>query len=460
MTAIESWGRLSRSTAEVRRVDWRDDALPLRPGDPPALPFGLGRSYGDSCLNDGGVLLLTGGLSRFISFDRERGVLVAEAGVSLEEVLRLTVPQGWFLPVTPGTKFVTLGGAIANDVHGKNHHLSGTFGRFVRRFELLRSTGERVVCSPAENAELYRATIGGLGLTGLITWVELELRRVHNPFIVMETVRFSHVDEFFQLSAESERDYEYIVAWVDCLARGRHLGRGLLMRGNHAPPQFGETPRFAGHRFRVPFQAPPGLVNGLFIRAMNFAYYRKQLRRQSTRVVHYDPFFYPLDSIHRWNLAYGPRGFFQHQCVVPYGGGGRAIHRVLETIAESGTGSTLAVLKTFGRVPSPGLLSFPREGVTLALDFPNLGRRSLELFERIDAIVRDAGGAIYPAKDARMAPESFRSFFPQWTRLRDLADPGFGSAFWRRVTGEGVAQGAPAASLPRSTPPLVEAGGI
>lgn len=439
MTAIESWGRFPQTTGLVRRLDWRDAPLPLEPGDPQALPYGLGRSYGDSCLNDGGVLLVTTGLDRFISFDRATGVLRAEAGVTLASVLDLIVPHGWFLPVTPGTKFVTLGGAVANDVHGKNHHVAGTFGRFVRRFELLRSTGDRLLCSPDENVELYAATIGGLGLTGVITWVELQLRPIHNPWIQAETIRFRHIDEFFELNAESENDYDYLVSWIDCLSRGRSLGRGLFMRGNHASPQFGDVraglPTTPKGKLTFPFTAPPGMVNGATVRAFNFAYYRKQFRKCVSKLVHYEPFFYPLDSIHRWNRAYGPRGFFQYQCLLPLAGGTRPVHELLETIARSGQGSPLVVFKTFGKVPSPGLLSFPREGVTLAMDFPNRGERTLRLFEELDQRVRDAGGSVYPAKDARMSAESFRSFFPRWTELRRHIDPSFGSSFWRRVAG-------------------------
>lgn len=451
---IESWGRLPRSTGNIHKLNWRDELLPMQPGDAPALPFGLGRSYGDSCLNEGGTLLFSTGLGRFISLDRKRGVLRAESGVSLDTILELIVPTGWFLPVTPGTKFVTLGGAIANDVHGKNHHIDGTFGRFVLRFELLRSSGERLLCSPEENVDLYRATIGGLGLTGLITWVELQLRPIYNPGIDSENIRFRHVDEFFELSEESADHYDYQVAWVDCLARGKSLGRGHFIRGNHAGPQpegaRSSLPAAPSKKLSVPFVAPPGLINRFTVKVFNTLYYHRQQRQKVSRLVHYEPFFYPLDAIHHWNRVYGPKGFYQYQCVVPFSGGSRSIHVILDTIAKSGQGSPLVVLKTFGKIPSPGLLSFPREGVTLALDFPNKGARTLELFNRLDALVRDAGGAVYPAKDARMSQESFKAFFPQWEALEELRDPAFSSSFWRRVTGTS-ASAAPSEHLLQSS---------
>src|SRR5690606_29302926 len=200
----------------------------------PVLAHGMGRSYGDSCLNDGGTLLLTRGLSRFLAFDESTGVLRCEAGVTLAEVLELVVPRGFFLPVTPGTKFVTVGGAIANDVHGKNHHADGTFGRFVRRFELVGSDGVRRICSPTENEGHFRATIGGLGLTGIVTWAEIQLRRVPSPFIVQENLKMRGLDDFFRINEASEKDWLYTVAWIDVLARGRRLGRGIYYRGNHA----------------------------------------------------------------------------------------------------------------------------------------------------------------------------------------------------------------------------------
>lgn len=430
---FESWGRHPRPCEqEVRTLHWRSDPLPEAGSS--LLPFGLGRSYGDSCLNEGGILLSTTGLSRLISFDPGTGVLACEAGVSLAEILQLVVPRGYFLPVTPGTKFVTLGGAIANDVHGKNHHADGTFGRHVRRLELLRSDGRRLLCSPTENQELFAATIGGLGLTGLITWAEIQLRPIHNPLVQAESIRIRNLDEFYEVNDASEHDFVYTVAWIDILARGRNLGRGLYNRGNHASPTEADLPRLRWRpRLSVPVDAPGWAINPLTVRAFNFAYYRSQLRRVKAGAIPYEPFFYPLDAVARWNRLYGRKGFFQYQCVVPTRS--EAMREILDRIARSAEGSPLVVLKTFGDLPSPGMLSFPRPGVTLALDFPNRGKRTLQLFEELDRVVLEAGGALYPAKDARMPPELFQASFPNWREFARHVDPRFSSSFWRRVTG-------------------------
>ncbi len=433
----QSWGHYPPVRQEALALVSRDNPLPL-PADEAkrVLPYGNGRSYGDSCLNDAGTLLDARGLDRFIAFDPATGVLRCEAGVLLAEILDLVVPQGWFIPATPGTKLITVGGAIANDVHGKGHHRDGTFGRHVRQFELLRSDGSRLLCSPEQNPGWFAATIGGLGLTGLITWAEVALKRVANPFIDGETIRCDGLDDFFAVSSASDQDYEYTVAWLDCSARGRSLGRGHFMRGNHAPPLAGRKVRTPTGSLTFPFQSPVSLVNGLTLRAFNFAYYHRQLKRETRALVHYDPFFYPLDAIHEWNRLYGPRGFFQYQCVIPREAGREPVREVLARIAAAGTGSFLAVMKVFGSVESPGILSFPRQGVTLAVDFPNRGKPTLALMEQLDRVVRDAGGRGYPAKDARMSPESFRQYYPQWEQLKPFIDPRFSSSFWRRVTGE------------------------
>jgi FAD/FMN-containing dehydrogenase len=431
MRKLESWGRYPKTEQRWRLIHWRDEPLGLENEPGPVLPYGLGRSYGDACLNDGGLLLETRGLNRFIAFDRQTGLLRCEAGVSLAEIIEVCLPHGWFLPVTPGTKFVTVGGAIAADVHGKNHHRAGTFARHVLRFELLRSTGERLLCSRDSHPEWFAATVAGLGLTGLITWAEIQLRPVRSRRIAAESVPFANLSEFFPISAESERDYEYTVAWVDCTARGAHLGRGIFMRGNHA-----ESGPLAARRqaaLRVPFDFPGFVLNPLTVRLFNSLYYWKQLGRRTRGLLDINPFFYPLDAVLDWNRIYGRRGFLQWQCVVPYGGDESTIREILDRIARAGKASFLAVLKVFGDQPSPGLLAFPRPGVTLALDF-RIDAALLRLLDGLDAIVRQAGGAIYPVKDARMSAADFQAFYPQWRRLAEFADPLFSSSFWRRVT--------------------------
>lgn len=427
----ESWGRFPKATPNsVRSLLWRSDALPSNGDCVPMLPYGLGRSYGDCCLNDRGMLLDTSGLSRFISFDAQTGLLCCEAGVSFAEILSLFVPRGWFLPVTPGTKFVTVGGAIANDVHGKNHHRAGTFGCHVTRIELLRSGGERFLCSPAENADLFRATIGGLGLTGVITAAKFRLIPISSPWIAAEFIRFGTLDEFFALNIESDRAFDYTVSWLDSFVTGHDLGRGVFIRGNHAPADAAPKKLRARTQFRVPFDAPAFFLNRPFTRLFNLAYYHARLAR-TKKAVSFDSFFYPLDAVLEWNRLYGRRGFLQYQCVVPYAD---VLRGILDRIARSGLVSFLAVLKTFGDISSPGMMSFPRPGLTLALDFPNQGEPTLRLLDELDAVVADTGGAVYPAKDARMSPERFEQFFPQWREFAVFTDPAFSSSLWRRVT--------------------------
>ncbi len=439
LRSVESWGRVPRGAeTPVVPVVWRTGIV-FPTGRGPLLPRGLGRSYGDSCLNEAGVLLDATPLSRLIDLDA-RGLLRCEAGTSLDDLLGFLVPRGFFFPVTPGTRFVTVGGAIANDVHGKNHHVAGTFGAHVTKLELLRSTGERLTCSPTENPGLFAATIGGLGLTGLITWAEFRLKRIESPFVELEEIRFGGIDEFHQLNVDSERDWEYTVAWVDSLAKGPGLGRGIYIRGRHAPASAGALSRFRppGSLPAVPFDAPELLLGPLTMKVFNEMWFRLR-GRPGTRTGPLAPFFYPLDAVPCWNRLYGRRGFFQYQCVVPHAGGREAARELLERVARSGQGSFLSVLKTFGDLPSPGMLSFPRPGITLALDFANLGERTLRLFDALDEVVVAAGGALYPAKDARMSPRLFEASYPAWDGFARHIDPAFSSSFWRRVTGRKAA---------------------
>jgi FAD/FMN-containing dehydrogenase len=439
MTASEnkreylSWGRCPRprnqSALVVRSLS---EPLPASTGSRSVLPYGLGRSYGDSCLNDGNAVIPMAAFDNFISFDPLSGVVRAEAGTSLASVLDTFVPRGWFLPVSPGTKFVTLGGAVANDIHGKNHHVAGTFGRHVRRFELLRSTGERLICSPSENEGLFKATIAGLGLTGLITWIELQLIPIRSPYLDTRTTKFRNLDEFFDISQESDAIFEYSVSWVDCTSEGQNLGRGLYMAGN-----FSERTKPAKRtKLSLPFpcEAPGWLLNPLFMRSFNTLYYNKQYARVVDGLTHYEPFFYPLDAILDWNRMYGRRGFYQYQLVVPFEQDRSIIKEIFARITRSKRASFLAVLKTFGDITSPGLLSFPRKGVTLALDFPNDGPPTQALMNELDSIVFAAGGALYAAKDARMSPQSFAASYPRLKEFTTYIDPGFSSSFWRRVT--------------------------
>ncbi len=431
MTArtYESWGRFIPSTpACVIAPDWESDIPSFDSLDASILPYGLGRSYGDVCLNNGGTLLDTTRLSRFRRFDRVNGVLACEAGMTLEEILALVVPAGWFLPVTPGTKFVTTGGCIANDVHGKNHHRAGTFGRWVRSLELRRSGGT-LHCSSEENRELFEATIGGLGLTGLITAAEIQLRRIESPFVMAEAIPFHGLEEFQRLSETSDATHEYTVAWFDSF--GGRGARGLFFRASHAAVD--GHPR-ARHAFSLPNASFGSLLNSLSVRAFNAAYFRTS-RHPEPRAQHYDPFFYPLDAVANWNVAYGSRGFVQYQCMTPLSAGLEPIAEIVELAARSRMASFLTVIKRFGAAPSPGLMSFPRPGITLCLDFAGRHASLLPTLDTFDAIVAAANGSVYPAKDARLSPARFRQFFPQWETFATHVDPKFSSSFWRRVIG-------------------------
>lgn len=425
--SARSWGRWppTRATRELPFSD-RGSALPLADAPAGLLAHGLGRSYGDVALNDGGTLLLTRGLDRFIAFDRASGVLRAEAGVSLDEILRLVVPMGWFLAVSPGTRFVTLGGAVANDVHGKNHHGAGTFGCHVRAFELLRSDGTRRVCTPDSDADWFAATIGGLGLTGFITWVEIQLVGIANPSLWVVNRRFRDLDEYWAIDAELGSRHAYSVAWVDCLNRAR----GIYSAGDFAGTLPSPNPA-PSRRRRLRIDPPFSLINALTLRALNAAYYHRPIARQGWQ--RYESFFYPLDAILDWNRAYGRRGFFQYQCVLPPQAMRAASATLFARIEKSGQGSLLAVFKTFGTRRSPGMLSFPRPGATLALDFPNRGTATEALLNELDAIVADAGGALYPAKDARMPSTLFRSGYPALDAFTRFVDPAFSSSLARRV---------------------------
>lgn len=424
-----------RAPHAVVRPHWRDElveAVRLAAANPGgALAVGLSRSYGDSGLNPGGAVVSMAGLDRIHAFDVESGVLRADSGLSLDALIRLALPHGWFPAVVPGTRFVTLGGAIANDVHGKNHHRAGTFGRHVRRLGLLRTDGTMHDLGPDDPGGLFAATIGGLGLTGVIAWAEIQLSPVEGAWLETEDVAFEDLDAFFSLADESEATHAYTVAWIDCAAAGRGLGRGIFSRANlaHDPER---TPHGAP-RAAAPGDAPAGLLNPLTLRLFNAAYYTLKSARAGPRRMHYEPFFFPLDAIGAWNRIYGRPGFFQYQCVLPAATARPATSELLKEIARSGQGSFLAVLKTFGALGSPGLLSFPMKGATLALDFPNRGACTLQLMARLDEVVSEAGGRLYPAKDGRVSRTMFTAGYPHLAEFARHTDPGLTSGFWRRM---------------------------
>ncbi len=430
MRPVSSWGRLSADPHHVIELADRDRvaAEVVRAGGP-GIAHGLGKSYGDASLNPNGILWSTRGLDRLIAFDAATGRLSCEAGVVLRDIQRLMIPRGWSLPVVPGTQLVTVGGAIANDVHGKNHHVVGTFGEHVRRLRLVRTDGEVIDCGPDLRPDQFAATVGGLGLTGVIVEAELQLRPIAGPWLEAETLAFSGLDEFLALSDDSEAGWEHTVAWIDCTSGS--AVRGLFMRGRPAPTGTGT---WRERRRRMPFTPPVSLVNSLSLKPFNALYYSLNRRTTGFRVTHYEPFLYPLDSILDWNRLYGPAGFFQYQSVVPRASALTATRDMLDAIQGSGEGSFLAVLKTFGDRAPAGLLSFAQAGVTLALDFRN-GRALPALFTRLDDIVRAAGGRLYPAKDARMPRALYEATYPNLAAFGRQRDPGMSSAMSRRLMG-------------------------
>lgn len=431
---IQSWGRLSHGLHALQPLHDLEQAHKLVSSTPPpGLPHGNGRSYGDVCLNEGGALWLTRGLDRFIAFDAEAGTLACEAGVTLQEIIEWSLPRGWFLPVTPGTQYVTVGGAVANDVHGKNHHHAGSFGHHIEALTLLRTDGQLIDCSPSDHAPWFEATIGGLGLTGLITRVRLRLRKVQGPWIDAETHPFESLEEFYSLSARLGAGWEYCVAWIDCLQPGANDCRGLLFVGNHGGACDVPVPRRRARGLSI---TPPfSLVQGASVRFFNTLYYQAHRRRASAARRHYEAFFYPLDKLVGWNRLYGPRGFYQYQCVVPRHSELEAVRELLRLIAASGEGSFLAVLKTFGERSSAGLLGFAMPGTTLALDFCNRGPATLQLFERLNAVVAAAGGRLYCAKDSCMPRRLFEAGYPRLAEFSAFRDPGISSELSRRLMG-------------------------
>ncbi len=430
MRPVSSWGRLSAAPHHVQALsDPASIDLRQRDDAQPGLAFGMGRSYGDVCLNPGGRLWDTSGLDHLVAFDRQTGRLACEAGMLLRDIQRLCIPQGWMLAVSPGTQMVTVGGAIANDVHGKNHHRAGTFGEHLLGLKLLRTDGEQIDCGPDQRADWFAATVGGLGLTGLILEAEIQLSAVAGPWLESESLAYRGVDEFFALASSSEADWEYTVSWFDCLSRDH---RGLFLRANHTAGVAGTEP--ARRQLAVPFVPPLSLVNRASLKVFNAAWYQLG-RRKAHKLEHYESFFYPLDNVRDWNRMYGPRGFFQYQCVLPADSSRDAVRAMLDEIARSGEGSFLAVLKTFGARPATGLLSFPMPGATLALDFPSRGQHTETLFARLDAVVAEAGGRLYMAKDARMPRALFEAGYPRLPEFMAFRDPGISSAMSRRLMG-------------------------
>jgi decaprenylphospho-beta-D-ribofuranose 2-oxidase len=415
---LSGWGRTMPSVATLRTVSSEEEIAAAIAASHAIIARGLGRSYGDPAQVSGGTVLCSQ-MSDVGPID-EDGVLQVGAGASLDQLLAECIPQGWFLPVTPGTRQVTIGGAIAADVHGKNHHVDGSFARHVLAMRVVTPTGVATI-SPDEDGELFWATMGGLGLTGVVASITLKLLKIDTDQVVVDTQRFANLDEVMSEMTEGDADYRYSVAWVDCMTRGANLGRAVLTRGDHARASDVDSVSLrapTAARLKVPFDAPSGLLNPWTIRAFNEAWFRSSPRHQVAKLESFSSFFHPLDGVGDWNRLYGRRGFVQYQFCVPEGSGD-TVRRAIEHLASSGLASFLAVLKRFGP-SSPGPLSFPMPGWTLALDLP-VGPATLpQVLDDLDELVLSADGRVYLAKDARLSPEKIRAMYPRLDEFREV----------------------------------------
>ncbi len=386
------------------------------------IPRGNGRCYGDASLSEQTISTLK--YDKVLSFDTKNGVLECQSGLTFDKILEFIVPKGWFLPVTPGTKFITVGGAVGSDVHGKNHHVDGSFSNHIVEMELILSDGSTIICSSIQHADLFEATCGGMGLTGLIIRIKFRLKKIETSYIKQKQIKAQNLDEVIRLFDEYSH-YTYSVAWIDCLKKGEHFGRSILILGEHAkvdelPEKFKIDPLKLPAKKSIPFpiNLPSWVLNSFTVKLFNFLYYGKNFKREIKNVVSYEPFFYPLDAILNWNRGYGKKGFIQYQFVLPLESK-QGLIEILHRISDAGLGSFLAVLKVFGKQES--MISFPTEGYTLALDFP-VRDGLFEFLDELDNIVLKYGGRLYMSKDARMKPEVLQAGYPRLNDFKKIVD--------------------------------------
>ncbi len=408
-TTVSNWSNYPVKDAML--TYWRGENIPTASKN--WIARGLGRCYGDASLSD--QIFSTVKHNHILAFAPESGMVCCQSGVSLHDLLEVFVPKGWFLPVTPGTKFITVGGALASDIHGKNHHVAGCFGDHVTSCTLILANGERMSCSPTENSEVFNATRGGMGLTGMIDTVTFKLKKIESCYIKQRQIKAKNLDEVLTLF-DTYKSYTYSMAWIDCLKGGKNFGRSIMMMGEHATleelnsnqrkkPLTGKV----GRDINMPINLPGFVLNALSVKAFNWLYFHKNVKKVIENTVHYDPFFYPLDSILHWNRMYGKGGFVQYQFVLPINNSEEGLVKIMNRIRQKGWGSFLSVLKLFGKQES--LISFPMEGYTLALDFP-LKKGLFAFLDELDELVLELGGRIYLTKDARMKAATFENSYP------------------------------------------------
>lgn len=413
MKQIAGWGNYPLIESDIHTPSSVESLRQLLSNSFTGIPRGMGRSYGDSSLATQTISTLA--LNHFISFDENTGLLHCYAGVTLASILDVFAAKGWFLSVTPGTKFVTVGGAIASDVHGKNHHLDGSFCDHLISFRMITANGEMIQCSRDENYPLFKATCGGMGLTGIIIEARFVLKAIKSTYIKERTIQADNLLEAMELFEENKAS-PYSVAWIDCLSTGRKLGRSLIILGEHAEDNRFDIPRQSP--ISVPFNIPDFILNPFTTNLFTHAYYNRVFKKYTTQLNHYETYFYPLDGIHQWNKIYGKRGFLQYQFVLPKEAGFEGMNAILQKIAASHRGSFLSVLKAFKK-SNENLLSFPMEGYTLALDF-KLYDGLFKLLDNLDEIVLSYGGRIYLTKDSRMSEKIFKQSYPNWEEFNEI----------------------------------------
>jgi len=415
---IANWGNYPAIEADEESFVFDDQLDKLIKKEQSFIPRGNGRCYGDASLSERTISTLK--YDKILSFDKENGIFECQSGITLDQILKVIIPAGWFLPVTPGTKFITIGGGLASDVHGKNHHVDGSISNHVLEMDVVLASDEIITCSPELYPDLFEATLGGMGLTGVISKVKIQLKKIETSMIRQKQVKAENLQELIRLF-EEYKDYTYSVAWIDCLKKGKHFGRSILMLGEHATVddlaqiQKADPLKLPKNKQIIfPFNLPSWVLNKFSVKAFNFVYYTKNFKKEINNVVSYEPFFYPLDAVLHWNRMYGKAGFVQYQFVLPLDAK-QGLIEILQRIADEGLGSFLAVLKVFGKQES--IISFPKEGYTLALDFP-VREGLLEFLDELDQLVLKYHGRLYMSKDARMKPEILVAGYPELERFK------------------------------------------